>query len=210
MNVVLVHGWGCEARIWDAVRANLDPAVPVECLDFGYFGAVPPAPTFTEPFLAVGHSLGALWWLAQSDIPWRRLLCINGFARFTAAEGYPGVAPRMLERMRAQFARDPAAVLADFHARCGSQSPAGTPVAAHLANGLAQLADWDARAALAARAADVFALAATDDPIVPRTMSEAAFAALPADQLEFIAAPGHMLPITHPALCTQWIERLAR
>jgi pimeloyl-ACP methyl ester carboxylesterase len=219
MKIVLVHGWGCDAHVWDAVRALLDPALSVEAVDLGYFGAVPPAPkadfavssapTFFEPVLAVGHSLGVLWWLMRSEAPWRRLLCINGFPRFTATQGYPGVASRVLERMRAQFAFDPAAVLADFHARCGSQQPAGTLDAARLAEGLAWLADWDARAALAARAADVFALAGTDDPIVPRAMSEGAFAALPPGHCEFVAAPGHLLPVTHPDLCARWIAQLS-
>jgi pimeloyl-ACP methyl ester carboxylesterase len=207
MKVVLVHGWGYDASLWDAVRMYLDPALPAQTLDLGYFGAVLPAPTFAEPVFAVGHSLGALWWLTQSAIPWRRLLCINGFPRFTAADGYPGVAPRMLERMRQQFARDPSAVLADFHARCGGHAPAGTPAVATLADGLAQLAELDGRTALATRRTDICALAGTDDPIVPRALSEAAFAGC---DTEFVAAPGHLLPLTHPERCAQRIERLAQ
>lgn len=209
MNVVLVHGWGYDAALWDAVRSRLPATLPAETIDLGYFGAnaaVPPAPTFGEPVLAVGHSLGALWWLTQSGIAWHRLLCINGFPRFTATDGYPGVAPRVLERMRQQFARDPAAVLADFHARCGGHAPVGTPAVAMLAAGLAALAQWDGRAALAARRDDMYALAGTDDPIVPRTLSEAAFAGC---DIEFVDAPGHLLPLTHPELCAQWITRLA-
>ena len=208
MTVLLAHGWGFDARLWDAVRARLDPALNVETIDFGYFGAAKLGAGRTAT-LAVGHSFGALWWLAQQDIPWRRLLCINGFARFTATADYPGVAPRLLERMRRQFANDPAAVLADFHARCGGSVPAAHCDPARLAAGLAQLAEGDARAALAARGADVFALAGSDDPIVPRAMSEAAFAALPAGQLAFADSPGHLLPLSHPALCAQWIARLS-
>lgn len=204
--VVLVHGWGYDASIWDAVRTRLAPSLSVEALDLGYFGAVPPAPTFSEPVLAVGHSLGALWWLAQTEHSWRRLLCINGFPRFTATEGYVGVAPRVLARMRQQFEHEPVAVLADFHARSGAPGPQSTPATARLAAGLGMLAELDARATLAARAADIFALAGAADPIVPPAMSTAAFASC---QLEFIDAPGHMLPLTHPERCAQLIERLA-
>lgn len=206
--VVLVHGWGYDASLWDAVRARLDIAVAT--LDFGYFGApaaVSPAPTFAAPVVAVGHSLGALWWLAQADIPWRRLLCINGFPRFTATADYaPAVAPRVLARMQQQFRRDPAAVLADFHARCGGHAPNATPNVARLAAGLDDLASWDGRAALAARRADVVALAGARDPIVPAAMSAQAFAGGP---LETIDAPGHLLPATHPERCARWIEALA-
>lgn len=209
-SVVLVHGWGYDAGVWDALRARLDPALRVATLDWGFFGApatVPPAPSFPEPVIAVGHSLGALWWLVQADIPWRRLLCINGFPRFTEAADYaPAVAPRVLARMQAQFAHAPAAVLADFHARCGGHAPAGAPDVERLAAGLAALADWDGRAALAARRADVFALAGADDPIVQAAMSAMAFSD---GHLATVAAPGHLLPLTHAELCAQWIERLA-
>jgi pimeloyl-ACP methyl ester carboxylesterase len=211
MNVVLVHGWGHDAGIWDAVRAQLDPTLAVTTLDFGYFAsptAVPAEPTFTEPVLAVGHSLGALWWLAQSQIPWRRLLCLDGFPRFTETDGYPGVAPRVLARMQKQLERDPAAVLTDFHARCGTACPAGAPDVTRLAAGLAQLAELDGRATLAARTADVWAVSGDGDPIVPPAMSAAAFAALPAGHHEIVAVPGHRLPQSRPELCAQWIARL--
>lgn len=212
MKVVLVHGWGHGAGIWDAVRAQLDQALTVTTLDFGYFGAVPavpPEPTFTEPVLAVGHSLGALWWLAQAQTPWRRLLMLDGFPRFTEADGYPGVAPRVLDRMRKQLERDPAAVLADFHARCGTACPAGAPDAARLAAGLAQLAELDGRAPLAARRHDIWAINGNADPIAPPAMSAAAFAALPSGHFEIVVAPGHGLPMNRPELCAHWIERLA-
>ncbi len=253
--VVLVHGWGYDAHLWDAVRPLLDPALPVVTLDFGYFGAVLPAPTFPgetlkkaasgmqrkahgaqrprhtiqvgeeastaqrgdapaqqliqrfpEPVLAVGHSLGTLWWLAQSAIPWRRLLSINGFPRFVATGNYaPAVAPRVLSRMKRQFQREPMAVLAEFHARCGGHAPSGSPNLERLAAGLDALGEWDGRARLAARRSDVVALAGTHDPIVPAEMSTMAFGTV-----ELIETTGHLLPMTHPEICARWIERLAR
>jgi pimeloyl-[acyl-carrier protein] methyl ester esterase len=206
--VVLAHGWGYDAGIWDAVRARLPRHLAVETIDFGYFGAkdaVPPAPTFAEPVVAVGHSLGALWWLTQADIRWRNLLAINGFPRFTEATDYaPAVAPRVLARMQQQFRRDPAAVLADFHTRCGGHGPTGTPHTERLAAGLDALATRDGCATLAARRADVVALAGSGDPIVPAAMSTMAFGTV-----ERIDAPGHLLPVTHPELCARRIAELA-
>jgi pimeloyl-[acyl-carrier protein] methyl ester esterase len=205
--VVLVHGWGYGASLWDAVRAVLDPALEVDTVDLGFFGPerkVGAGETGID--LAVGHSLGALWWLTRKDIPWWRLLSINGFPRFTETAGYaPSVAPRVLARMQTQLRRDPVAVLTDFHGRCGGHAPSGTPRVERLAAGLDWLADWDGRVTLAARSADVFALAGAHDPIVPATMSTMAF-----PDCELIDAPGHLLPITHPDVCAQWIERLAR
>lgn len=204
--VVLVHGWGYDASLWERVRALLLPEHPVVTLDFRFYGTVPPAPTFAVPVLAVGHSLGALWWLAQSAIPWSRLLAINGFPRFTETDGYaPAVAPRLLTRMQAQFAREPEFVLADFHARCGGQAPAGRPDLARLAAGLGWLADWDGREMLAARRAEVSALAASDDPIVPQAMSAMAWG----EACATVDTAGHLLPLTHPEVCADWIERLA-
>ncbi|MCX8017393.1 MAG: hypothetical protein N2690_05785 [Rhodocyclaceae bacterium] len=206
--VVLLHGWGYDASLWDAVRALLPPRLAVCTLDLGYFGParlkLGAGKTATSVTLAVGHSLGALWWLAQSVLPWQRLLAINGFPRFLASEDFPGVAPRLLARMQQQFERAPAAVLADFHARCGGHAPRGEPDIARLAAGLDALASWDGRAMLAARRAEVFALAGAHDPIVPAALSRSAF-----ERLECVDAPGHLLPITHPALCAAWIERLA-
>ncbi len=201
--IVLVHGWGYDASIWDAVRAHLDPALDIATLDFGFYGRVKVDAGKTAT-LAVGHSLGALWWLTQSNIRWSKLLAINGFPRFTEAAGYaPAVAPRILSRVQQQFARDPAAVLADFYARCGGHAPAGTPNTERLAAGLDWLAQWDGRATLAARRTDVVALAGTQDPIVPAAMSALAFG-----DVELIDAPGHLLPVTHPELCAKWIEKL--
>lgn len=224
--VVLVHGWGYDASLWNAVREQLDPAITVAAVDFGYFGAAgereigdrprflgsqnrglsPISPiSLHEPVIAVGHSLGVLWWLTQAEIPWRRLLSINGFPRFTAADGYPGVAPRVLMRMQAQFARDPAAVLTDFHARCGGHAPTAAPDTAQLAAGLEVLAQRDGRAMLAARRADVSALACDADPIVPQVMSLESFGT----QCELVASAGHLLPVTHAELCARRIGALA-
>ncbi|MFN4148056.1 MAG: alpha/beta fold hydrolase [Rhodocyclaceae bacterium] len=206
--VILLHGWGYDASLWDAVRALLPGSLRVGTLDFGFFGeerlkfgAGETAPMID---LAVGHSLGTLWWLTQTGIRWRKLLAINGFPRFTETAGFaPAIAPRVLDRMRQQFRRDPTMVLAEFHARCGGHAPAGTPDTERLAAALDGLAVWDGRAALAARRADVVALAGRHDPIVPATMSEMAFG-----EVELIDAAGHLLPATHPQECARRIERL--
>ena len=212
MAIVFAHGWGFDHHLWDRVRAQLRGTHCIETVDFGFLGT-PHLPSIDtdEAVIAVGHSLGACWWLTQSPIAWQRLLIINGFPRFTECDGYaPAVAPRLLARMQTQFAREPAAVLAEFHTRCGTP-----PNAAHgakpgdiarLGNGLQWLADWDGRAALARRAGDVHVLAGTADPIVPQAMTQMAFATLPADHVTWSDAPGHVLPLVAPDLCARWIE----
>jgi pimeloyl-[acyl-carrier protein] methyl ester esterase len=88
-SLLLIHGWGFDPSLWTPLRAALaDWASDV--VDLGYFGAphsaVPPGAV-----VAVGHSLGAM--LALGDPPPQcvGLVAINGFDRFTARGGGPGV-----------------------------------------------------------------------------------------------------------------------
>jgi pimeloyl-[acyl-carrier protein] methyl ester esterase len=218
--IVFAHGWGFDHHLWDGVRSRLDGAHRVETVDFGFFDE-PHLPNVSvtegnprgtgETVIAVGHSLGACWWLTRSPIAWQRLLVINGFPRFTECAGYaPAVAPRVLARLQGWFAREPQQALAGFHAHCGV-APAAPPScnSARLAEGLQWLADWDGRAALAQRAADVHVLAGSADRVVRRAMTEMAFAACPA-RPSWNETPGHVLPLTAPDACARWIEeRLA-
>lgn len=207
--ITLVHGWGYDATLWRDVvplLADLD----VEVADLGFFG--PPAlPARCDaPRIAVGHSLGALWWLASTDLPWHRLVAINGFPRFTAAADFPhGVAPRVLERMRKRFVAAPADVLGEFQKNCGGAGPTLPSDTAPLSAGLATLADLDGRAAWAAHADKIFLLAARRDAIVPTALSAAAGSALGAGHLRWVEDGGHLLPLSHARECAELIRAAA-
>jgi pimeloyl-ACP methyl ester carboxylesterase len=210
--IVLMHGWGYDASLWRAVVPLL-AGLDVEVCDLGYFGRALAPAACAAPRIAVGHSFGALWWLAQAEVPWTRLVAINAFPRFTAAADFPqGVAPRILERMRKRFATAPAAVLADFQTACGSAAgtaPALPAATAPLAAGLAALGALDARAAWAQRAADIRVLAGRTDAIVPAALTASACAALPAAHLRWVEDGGHLLPLTHAAACAELIRAAA-
>lgn len=189
--ILLVHGWGFDASVWDGVRAALPPDVEVAALDLGFFGAPTEVPAGVT--LAVGHSLGALWLLREGIAP---VLAVNGFPRFTAAPDFPqGVAPRMVERMARRLADAPAEVVEAFRARCGAAPAPATLNGARLAWGLDLLMSADARPARPLRA-----LAGRNDPIVPPAMTEAAFGA-EASWLD----GGHLLPLSHPSAVAQAI-----
>ncbi|MDK9723292.1 MAG: alpha/beta hydrolase [Sterolibacteriaceae bacterium MAG5] len=201
--ITLVHGWSYDASIWREVLPLLN-GLDVEAADLGFFGKSALPQLCDAPRIAVGHSLGVLWWLALTDLPWAKLVAINGFPRFTAAADFPaGVAPRVLERMIKRFAVAPAAVLADFHTACGGAGPDLPADPAPLAAGLRTLGEADGRAVLATRLDDVLALAARDDAIVPAALSEAAFG----PRLEWLPQGSHLLPLTHPQACARLIRR---
>lgn len=201
---VFVHGWGFGPGVWDATRAAL-PAGDSVAVDLGYFGppAVPPPPA-GRPVVAVGHSFGALWLLHERPFAWDGFVAVNGFARFTEAEGYAPATPRrVIDRMIARFDAAPDAVLGEFRRRCGCTDDPPAADAERLGAGLRALRDWDARAAMGA---PLLALAGRCDPIVPPAMSERAFAG---HRLDWHAEGGHLLPVTDPTWCAGRIAAFA-
>jgi pimeloyl-[acyl-carrier protein] methyl ester esterase len=192
--ILFVHGWGYGACFWDPVRAALGD-VPVAVLDLGYFGA-PDTTLPRDVTLLVGHSLGFLWLARQGALKHLPLIGINAFPRFLEADDYrPAVGLRVLERMRRRVVADIRGVLEDFWTRAGAPGPDRTPNATALAEGLDQLAAWDERENLAARASHTRLIAGRQDAIVPAAMTGMAFR-----RSEVTWLPGsHALPRTHAA-----------
>lgn len=196
--LLLLHGWGYDAAIWDGVRAAL-PEFSAVAWDRGYFGPAS-ALAIDGPVLAIGHSLGALL-LAEAETPHCiGLIAINGFDRFT---GDDAVQPRVMERMRKRFAEAPAEVLRDFRARIGSEAPTATIDAAMLAADLARLAEVDARDV--ARP-PTLVLHGAADPLLPPPMRGAVFANA---VRESFPGAGHLLPLTHAGWCADRIRAFA-
>ncbi|OHC76490.1 MAG: hypothetical protein A3G18_12995 [Rhodospirillales bacterium RIFCSPLOWO2_12_FULL_58_28] len=204
--LALVHGWGFDAGFWDPLRAALPefPSVTIElgfCGGKAWSGEIPPG-----PLVAVGHSLGFLWLLHEKPFPWRAMVSINGFPRFTEGDGFtPAVEPKTLERMSAGLERSPEKTVADFMTRCGGDKPPDGLDKERLRRGLEWLRDWDRRAALESERTPVLALAGRFDPIVPPAMSEAAFKGLANVVLRWHDG-GHLLPRTAPDRCAERIR----
>lgn len=198
--ILLVHGWGFDARLWDGVCVELGDA-PLRRVELGFFGA--PADS-AESFLrenitlAVGHSLGALWLLHHGFGSSAQLLSVNGFPRFTEDNGFPGVPARNLAALRRRCEHDAASTLQRFWQDCGAAPDIASEGAdgARLLEGLDWLRDWDERAALAA-SENCTALASRDDAVVPAALSASAFAR---HDLHWAESGGHVLPLTAPAL----------
>lgn len=198
MKLVLLHGWGCDAGLWDAV-APLLPAFEIIRPDRGYFGPERPCARPDGPVVAVGHSLGAMWLARQwRDVP---LVAINGFDRFCGPDATP---PRVLERMRKRFAQSPAAVLGDFRQRIGMGAAPAIASAQRLAEDLALLAE---ESLPPRRSAPLLVLQAQDDPLLPEALRQRTFGGTAA---QVCPDGGHLLPLTQPAWVAAQIAGFAR
>lgn len=199
--ILFVHGWGYDARFWDPVRAALGD-VPSTALDLGYFSSASVAIPRNVTLL-VGHSLGFLWLVRRDALTHLPLIGINAFPRFLEAEDYrPAVAARVLERMRRRVVSNARGVLEDFWAHAGAAGPEGLPDTTALAEGLDQLAAWDERENLAARASPARLIAGKEDAIVPAAMTEMAFSS---SEIAWLPG-GHALPRTHAADIARLIQ----
>lgn len=192
--LLFVHGWGFDASFWRPLAERL-PDFRREAVEMGFRAAERHVPQVERP-IVVGHSLGFAWALANVPGPWAGAVAINAFPRFTRAPDFvEGVAPRMVERMLAKFADEPAAVTADFLARCGVEGADVSDIRpGPLGEALAWLGICDERRAFARLDCPLLALAGTRDQIVPESMSRAAFAAT---GLTLVEGAGHLLPLTH-------------
>ncbi len=208
-SIVFVHGWGFDAGIWDQLRARLTD-VPTFTIDLGFRHAkntVPELPVLPAgELIAVGHSLGFLWLLKNKPFAWNKLVSINGFSKFIAADDFPsGLDARMLKRMIEQCKKDPQTVVADFFKTCGHEEKIETLNQDELVQGLLGLKDWDMRKTLRENQTPLLALAGDNDPIVPRPLTEASFANKKDTQLQWHDG-GHLLPLSAPVWCAERIR----
>lgn len=207
LSLLFCHGWGFDARVWDALAADLAEFEQVRD-DAGYFGD-PASPAVTPPCLAVTHSHGTMRLLAAPPKGLVGLVAIAGFDRFTAADHFPGTAPRVLDRMIGAFAQAPETVLADFRARCGTLDPLPRLEPAPLERDLRDLRDGDGREAARALDVPILSLQTEGDPIVSLAMRESVFADARRVMRRTHPAAGHLLPTEEPAWCADAIRAFA-
>lgn len=212
IRLVLVHGWGLDATMWDPL-CTLLPAWSIERVDHGYWGQPsPPARAIAgQEAVAVGHSLGFLWLLLHHPGPWRALVAVNGFTRFARTPHLPqGVPPRFLDHMRRQLAADARGCVVSFLERCGRSEawqPPGFPAAQPLDEGLRLLRDGDGRAAFAASPGPCLVLAGERDEIATPALTRACFEGSSRVRLAEHAEGDHLLPLSAPAWCADHIRR---
>lgn len=203
--LVLMHGWGYDATLWNDVAPLLAP-LAVTKLEAGYFGAAPFLTLPTRPFIAIGHSAGGLWFLKQNLTHCRTVILINSFTRFTRGEDFPlGQAASILARMSRRLATAPDDVITTFRKNIGDSSAFCHPVTDRLMSGLADLTADDARHQARIMTPPLHALAGSDDPLIPPPLSSMCF-----ENPHHLAwaEGGHMLPLTQPHLCARFIRNI--
>lgn len=201
MKLLFAHGWGFDRHFWAPLTALLPEWVHAVD-DRGYFGAAH-EPVVAGPCIAVTHSFGTMRLLASPPPSLAGIVAINGFERFTAAPGRPGIPVRVLDRMLRRFEADPRGVLAEFRRTCGSAQDFGEIDAEALAADLLRLRGD----APPLPDVPVLALHGGADPLLPPEMRAATFAGAQVRRIEHETG-GHLLPLEAPQLCAAAIRGL--
>lgn len=133
INLVLIHGWGCDSRTWQPVRESLQTIASVTTIDLPGFGTGSPLAEFSldavleqiatqlpAKSVVMGWSLGGMFAVQlAARFPERidAVITLAANAKFVASADYPAAMPRAINRQFNQgFAQDPQATLKLF---CG-------------------------------------------------------------------------------------------
>ena len=212
VDVVAQHGWGFGAWCWDRWRDVLPTGFVLHCPDRGYFG--PAVAVAARPRIVVAHSLGLHLLSPQICAAAELIVIISGFRSFhSACARQARRSRRTVEQMLARLEREPAALLADFYARCGAPSEGSWPEvvdADGLRCDLQLLQESVLELSAIPAAAQVLILHGSRDRVVPVERAEELRELLPNSALAIVAEAGHALPLTHARACWERVERAWR
>ena len=207
VDVVAQHGWGFGAWCWDRWREVLPANFALHCPDRGYFS--PAVAVEVQPRIVLAHSLG-LHLLSPQLWAAELIVVMSGFRSFHSASARQARrSRRTVEQMLARLEREPAALLADFYARCGAPSDSrwtGAIDADSLRRDLQLLQESVLELAAIPAAAQVLILHGSRDRVVPVERAEELHESLPNSTLAIVAEAGHALPLTHVRACWEWVE----
>lgn len=130
-DLVLLHGWGMCADVWDEIAAQLALQFRVHCVDLPGYGESPGCTPYTLDALAsmlamacaphaivCGWSLGgqlALHWALMKPGQVERLVLVASTPRFVRAPGWEsGMQPEILDAYAQDLAREPDDTLQRF------------------------------------------------------------------------------------------------
>jgi malonyl-CoA O-methyltransferase len=131
INLVLLHGWGCDSRTWQPLLESLKSHASVTLIDLPGFGSSASLPEFSldavleaiavqlpEKSIVMGWSLGGMLAVQLAACFPERVAAVISLAanlKFVASTDYPSAMPRAVNRQFNQsFAQDPQATLKLF------------------------------------------------------------------------------------------------
>lgn len=131
INLVLIHGWGCDSRTWQPVLQSLQSLASVTLIDLPGFGASPVVPEFSldvvlnkitaqlpRDAVIMGWSLGGMLAVQLASRFPERIRAVVTLAanlKFVATADYPTAMPRAINcQFNQGFAQDPQATLKLF------------------------------------------------------------------------------------------------
>ncbi|PCJ98123.1 MAG: hypothetical protein COA45_08190 [Zetaproteobacteria bacterium] len=200
MNIVFVHGWGMNSKIWDAMSASF---LEADCsvVDLGFIGG--DENTQCSKAIYITHSLGTMWALKHhlSDI--EALVVVNGFSCFLDF-----AQARVLRTMQKRLLRNPSVQMQSFWESCGvpddAQNQFSDPLNTDkLHEGLEWLINWDLSEPLRALQAPVLSLSGRNDFVLPHNKMKTQWAGYDMQTHEH---GGHVLPLSHPQWCADQIK----
>lgn len=228
LDIVLLHGWGYSARVWDELAVRLAPRFRVHALDLPGYGAAPACAPYTLETLAdtvardaprrcrvAGWSLGgevALAWARRAPCQVERLALIGTTPCFTSRPGWPcATAPAVLREFGQRLASDRAATLARFaaaqargdaraqrYAGLAGQLAEGSATDCALSAGLRVLASADLRRELSRVRQPALVLHGARDRIVPPAAGRRLAAALPDARFALLRTCAHAPFLSQP------------
>lgn len=118
---IFCHGWGLNINFWDRLKEYFAER-PCLIWDLGYFNE----PFFSFPeenseieWIGIGHSWGLIQ-LLQSGVPLKGLIGLQSFLNFLGNnDELHQKRSEALEKMIADFEKNPSSTLKMFHAQCG-------------------------------------------------------------------------------------------
>jgi len=229
LDVVLLHGWGFSAGVWDDLAGRLGPRLRVHVPDLPGYGAAPACAPYTlEGITAavaqsapkrchvVGWSLGgevALAWARRAPHQVRRVALIGTTPCFTSRPGWPcATAPAVLREFGRSLIADRSGTLARFvavqargDARARQfvgvlrQLSEGNATDDVLASGLGVLASADLRRELPRVRQPALVMHGARDRIVPPAAGRRLAAALPNARFSLWRTCAHAPFLSQPA-----------
>lgn len=222
INLVLIHGWGCDSSTWQPLLPALEKIAQVSALDLPGFGAAQTARDFLLPevldYLAqripdgsvvMGWSLGgmlAVQLAAKFPHKVRALITLAANAKFVANEEYPSAMPAAVnQEFNAAFASDPLGTLKLFSGLIAqgdsnerqllktARQKIPAEVAPQWLQALELLRVLDNRAALANISQPCLHLLAERDALVPASAAKALALINPDHKIVILPQAAHIL-----------------